>query len=137
MHNTWWRGGARDHAALRWRYHHLPQANQDDEATPGLHQGVEDDGVSMGLPARSPLASFVVATLGDETDDVYFVKLESRRRGARADAAVVPRWIMARGSPRRRQYQLHQAGIMEDEGMEAREDAAVVWRWMAPWSSPR
>ena len=29
------------------------------EATPGLHQGVEDEGVSMGLPARSPLDSLV------------------------------------------------------------------------------
>ena len=35
------------------------KANQDDEATPGLHQGVEDDGVSMGMPARSPLDSLV------------------------------------------------------------------------------
>ena len=44
--------------------------------------------IPMGLPARSPLDSFVVATLGDEADDVYFVKLEPRRREAREDAAV-------------------------------------------------
>ena len=49
---------------------------------------MEDEGVSMGLAAHSPLASFVVATLGNETDDVYFVKLESRRRRARKDSAV-------------------------------------------------
>ena len=88
MHNTWWRGGARDHAALHWRYHHLPQANQDDETTPGLHQGVEDEDASMGLPAHSPLASFLVATLGDEADDIYFIKLEPQRREVHEDAAV-------------------------------------------------
>ena len=36
----------------------------------------------MGLPARSPLDSFVVATLGDEADDVYFIKLAPWRTKA-------------------------------------------------------
>ena len=44
--------------------------------------------IPMGLPTCSPLDSFVVSALGDEADDVYFVKLEPRRRVAREDAAV-------------------------------------------------
>ena len=53
----------------------------------------------MGLPARSPLASFVVATLGDEADDVYFVKLEPRRREAREYATVDGDLELARTMP--------------------------------------
>ena len=70
-----------------------------DEATHGLHQGMEDNGVSMGLPARSPLDSFVVAALGDEADDVYFVKLEPRRREARENTAVDGDMELARTMP--------------------------------------
>ena len=69
MHNTWWRGGAREHAALRWHYHHLHQANQDDEDTPGLHQGAEDDSVSMVLPTHSLSDSFVVVAFGNRSVD--------------------------------------------------------------------